>query len=194
MLGFTAEEKGAKELAKVLDGSRKKIKRQLVIAVNATAKKNKSSIAKQIATELATPQKNIKKTSSIKKKAGKADRIPTAIVTQKETARLPLRDFRPTHTKKGVTYRVSKKKGRRLAPGAFQGPTPKRMKASWRGRVFVRRGQSRLPIQQLWGASPWGVFIKRKLKRPTVFESRRELVRQIKKRTRYLRLKQAGEI
>lgn len=194
MIGFTAEERGAKELAKVLGGSRKKIKRQLIIAVNATSRKTKGTIAKQIATELATAQKNIKKTSTIRKKAGKADRIPTAIITQKQTSRIPLRDFRARQTKAGVTYKVSKKKGRKVAPGAFQGPTPKRMKASWRGRVFKRVGQSRLPIVQLMGPSPWGVFQKQKLKRPTVKVSRIELANQIRKRIRYLRLKQAGEI
>ena len=194
MIGFTVQQRKVNELSKVLKGSDKKIRRQLTIAVNATSKKTQGGIAKQIATELATAQKNIKETIKIKKKASNSQKVPQAVVSQTETDRIPLRDFRARQNKKGVSYKVSKSKGRKTIQGAFQGPKPGVMKSSWRGRVFKRVGKSRLPIQQLFGASPWGVFVKNKMKKPVVKESKQELIKQIERRIRFLKLKESGAI
>lgn len=194
MIGFTVQQRRINKLKKTLGGSDKKLKRQLVIAVNATSRKTTGGIAKQVATELATAQKNIKKTIKIKKKADKSDGIPSAIVSQTETRRIPLRDFGARQNKKGTSYRISESKGRKTIPGAFQGPRPGVMKASWRGRVFKRIGKERLPIIQLYGASPWGVFTKKKMKAPVVKEAKKELIRQIERRIRFLQLKQSGAI
>jgi hypothetical protein len=194
MIGFTVQQRRVNELSKVLKGSDKKIRRQLTIAVNATSKKTQGGIAKQVATELATAQKNIKKAIKIKKKASNSEKVPQAIVSQTETKRIPLRDFGARQNKKGVSYKVSKSKGRKTIQGAFQGPKPGVMKSSWRGRVFKRVGKSRLPIQQLFGASPWGVFVKNKMKKPVVKESKQELIKQIERRIRFLKLKESGAI
>lgn len=194
MIGFTVQQRKVNELSKVLKGSDKKVRRQLVIAVNATSRKTTGGIAKQVATELATAQKNIKKTIKVKQKAGKTQKVPTAIVSQTETKRIPLRDFGARQNKKGVSYKISKSKGRKTIQGAFQGPKPGVMKAGWRGRVFKRVGKSRLPIQQLFGASPWGVFVKNKMKKPVVKESKQELIKQIERRIRFLKLKESGAI
>ena len=194
MIGFTVQQRKVNELSKVLKGSDKKVRRQLVVAVNATSRKTTGGIAKQVATELATAQKNIKKTIKVKQKAGKTQKVPTAIVSQTETKRIPLRDFGARQNKKGVSYKISKSKGRKTIQGAFQGPKPGVMKAGWRGRVFKRVGKSRLPIQQLFGASPWGVFVKNKMKKPVVKESKQELIKQIERRIRFLKLKESGAI
>lgn len=194
MINFVIDRRKVNQLRELVGGSEKKLRQQLKIAVNATASKTKGSMAKQVATELATSQKNIKSTIAVKKKAEASQPVPTAIVTQKETARIPLRDFGARQNKKGVSFKISKSKGRQTATGAFQGPRPGVMKASWRGRVFRRVGKSRLPIVQLFGASPWGVFKKKKFKAPTVKESRKELRRQVDRRLRFLRLKKSGAI
>lgn len=194
MIGFTVEERQIDELSKILKGSGKKIKRELVTAVNATSRKTQGSMAKQIAKELATAQKNIKETIKIKKKAGNNDQVPVAVVSQKETDRIPLRDFKARQTRGGVSFKISKTKGRRTIPGAFQGPKPGMIKPNWNGRVFNRVGKARLPIVQLFGPSPWGVFVKNDLKAEAVKDSKQELIKQVERRIRFLKLKQSGTI
>ncbi len=196
MIAFTVNARKIKELEKLLNGNQKKLRRELATAVNATARKTQSLMAKQIGRELSTAQKNIKQTIAIVKKAtptGEA-KSPSATVRQSKTKRIPLRDFGARQNKSGVSYKISKTAGRKQVKGAFQGPKPGTMKASWRGRVFKRTGASRLPIVQLFGPSPWGVFAKKKLKRPTVQDSRVELMLQINRRIRFLKLKQSGAI
>jgi hypothetical protein len=60
--------------------------------------------------------------------------------------------------------------------------------------VFKRVGEGRLPIIQLFGPSPWGVSIKNNLKKPTVKATKIELIKQIERRIRFLKLKQSGAI
>lgn len=194
MINLIVDRRKLSKLQELVGGSEKKMRLQLKIAVNATASKTKGNMAKQVAKELATAQKNIKPTLTVKQKADANQKVPTAIVTQKETSRIPLRDFGSRQNKKGVSFKISKTKGRKTVTGAFQGPKPGVMKASWRGRVFRRVGSARLPIVQLFGASPWGVFKKQKLKAPTVKESRKELRRQVDRRLRALKYKKSGAI
>ena len=194
MINFVVDQGALSAFKSKLNGSDKKIRRQLAIAVNITAGKTTGGIAKQVATELATAQKNIKKTIKIKKKAKEQSRTQVAVVSQTQTKRIPLRDFGARQNKSGVSYKVSKSKGRQTVDGAFQGPSPKVRKVSWRNRVFKRVGKSRLPIQQLFGPSPWGVLVKNNMKKPIVDDSDRELIKQIKRRIRFLKLKESGAI
>jgi len=64
---------------------------------------------------------------------------------------ISLREYGAKATRKGVTVKVSKSKGRQLVPGAFFGPG---------GHVFRREGKKRLPIRKLWGPSLPSAFIK----------------------------------
>jgi hypothetical protein len=166
----------------------------MAIAVNATSKKTVAIWAKEVSKEVATAQKNIKSTIKVSKKASAGEsKSPTAVVTQKKTGRIPLRDFGARQNKSGTSYKIGRGK-RGFVAGAFQGPKPGVMKASWRGRVFKRVGAGRLPIIQLFGPSPWGVSIKNDLKKPTVKATRIELIKQIERRIRFLKLKQSGAI
>lgn len=194
MINFVIDRRKVNQLRELVGGSEKKLRQQLRIAVNETAKKTRGSMAKQVADEITASQKVIKTTIVTKQKAEASQKVPTAVVTQKETRRIPLRDYKAKQTKQGVSYTVNKSKGRQKIAGAFQGPRPGVMKASWRGRVFKRVGATRLPIVQLFGPSPWGVFSKKKLKTPTVKESRKELRRQVDRRLRALKYKKSGAI
>jgi hypothetical protein len=185
-----------KELSLAVQRSGKKLKKELAIAVNATSRFVKKQSAKEIGKELSTAQKNIAAVLAITQKA-KAEgehSNPKATVRVKKTGKIPLRDYGARQTKKGVSYKISKTKGRRMATGAFQGPKPGVMKASWRGRVFQRVGKSRLPIVQLFGPSPWGVFAIKKLKPPVMAAAKAELNKQVKRRIRFIKLKQSGVI
>jgi hypothetical protein len=195
MIALSVTARGEKRLAKLLQGNAKRLRREMAIAVNATSKKTVAIWAKEVSKEVATAQKNIKATIKVRKKASAGEsKSPTAVVTQKKTGRIPLRDFGARQNKKGTTYKISKGGKRGFVAGAFQGPKPGVMKASWRGRVFKRVGAGRLPIIQLFGPSPWGVSIKNNLKKPTVKATKIELIKQIERRIRFLKLKQSGAI
>ena len=175
-----------------IENTGRNLRKELAIACNQTANKSKSIIAKQIGSELATAQKNIRKDIRNGKKASPLD-ISASVEVRKES-RIPLRDFGARQTKTGVSYRVSKTSGRRSVPGAFQGPRPGLMNAKWRGRVFKRLGKSRLPIAQLMGPSAWGVFVVGKKIGPSAQQTEAELKKNIDKRIRFLLLKQSGAI
>lgn len=193
MITFSANDRAIKELSRALRGNEKKLRQQLKIAVNATSRKTRSEMTKGVGKELATAQKNIRPTINVTQKA-KATQNPQAKVTQSKTKRIGLRDFGARQTKVGVSYKTSKSTGRKVVPGAFQGPKPGVINTKTRGHVFKRPGSSRLPIAKLHGPSPWGVFVVNKLKKPIVAISQTELTKQIKRRTRFLLLKQNGDI
>lgn len=179
-------------LKQALNDTTRKLQAELRVAVNATARKSKSLINKEIRTELAVTAKVVKSTISIKTEAKGTDL--TATVEVKKTARIPLRDFGARQNKTGVSAKISKSKGRKDYPGAFQGPKPGAMKISWRGRVFVRTGATRLPIVQLFGPSPWGVMTKGDKLGPSEEQIQAELSKQIERRVRFITLKKTGAI
>ncbi len=192
MLTFDHDETQINRLERVLAEVGRDIDRDLVIAINKTAKKTKSGINKEIRKELAVKASVINKALFQTKRATKPSKF--AIVQLKKTDRIPLRDFSAKQVRKGVSYRISKRGGRKLVPGAFQGPRPGRMKASWKGNVFRRVGKARLPIRKLFGVSPWGVFVKRKMDMPTVAETERELEKQVGRRADFWTKKLNGTI
>jgi hypothetical protein len=147
-----------KELRQAVDRSGKKFKVELAAAMNATAKKAKGQISKRIRTELAVKASDVNKLINQRRKASAS--VLVASVGLSKTARLPLRDFGARQTKAGVSYMISRTKGRQTIQGAFQGPRPGVMNVRWRGNVFKRVGKQRLPIVKLMGPSPWGVFVK----------------------------------
>lgn len=168
------------------------LKKELAIAINKTAKKCESSIAKSVSKEIVVSQKVVK--SQLKMAKAKAVGEQRATVTLQISSRIPLRDFGARQTKAGVSYKISKVSGRGFIPGAFQGPKPGVMKASWRGNVFKRTTKSRLPIVKLMGPSVWGAFVINDHVSSTTEQTKLELQKQIEERIRFLTLKQSGAI
>lgn len=183
---------GIERLKASLGDKAKKLPQEVAIAVNATAKFVNKQMAKDIQQELATSQKVIGKTIRQTRRATKAEL--KAMVRLEKTTRIPLKDFGARQTKKGVSYKVSKTKGRGFVPGGFQGPKPGAMKASWRGNAFKRVGKARLPIVKLKGPSPWGVFVKRGMTADILKRADAELEKQVERRVRYNVLKSQGVI
>lgn len=177
------------EVVKSLDNVVKNLSKELGIVAWKTARKGKSLVAKDVTKELAVTQKVVKKELAAKR-IGKTG----AEVTIDKSPRIPLRDFKARQIKRGVSYRISKTKGRKTIPGAFQGPRPGQMNVKWRGRVFKRTGKKRLPIIQLYGPSPWGVIVKNRRIRPIANQLNQELRKQLAERLRYQRLKKSGAI
>lgn len=181
-----------RKLGQAIAKSGRKLTPEIAIAINATAKKAANNINKQIREELPLSKAVVAKVVKQNRKASTG--LLQATVDVKENGQIPLRDFGARQVKRGVSYKTSKKKGRKLASSAFQGARPGQPKPSWGGRVFKRTGATKTPIQQLWGPSPWGVFVKRKLKKPTLKETRAELSKQLDRRIRFNVLKASGAI
>jgi hypothetical protein len=179
-------------LKKLLQETKGKLSKELAVAVNATAKTGKSGVVKEIAKELAVTQKVISEKVSIKGKATATQLQST--VTLKKSRRISLREFKPKQNKSGVSYKISKTKGRNHVAGAFQGPKPGVMKVSWRGNAFRRLGKSRLPIVKLKGPSPWGVVKTRDKEKPLSKDMQAELKKQVERRIRFLTLKAQGKL
>lgn len=183
MLSITVKGK-LDELAKAVGTeSPKKIRQQTAIAINATANKTRGALAKEVGRELATTQKEIRKTIDVAVKAN-ASRLG-ATVRQRESARLPLRVFGPRQTKKGVSVRVSKREGRKIIPGAF-------IVERYNGNVYKRPGPTRATGGNRKGPSPWGVTIKNKLdKLVAKRDVEPELIKQVERRIRAINYKRA---
>jgi hypothetical protein len=179
-------------MKKAIENTGRTLRKELAVACNATAAKSKSIIAKQIGNELAVPQKIIKTTISQSKKANESN--ITATVEVRKDRRISLKEFGARQTKAGVSYKISKTRGRKSIPGAFQGPRPGRINVKTKGNVFKRVGKSRLPIVKLYGPSSWGVFVVGKKQGPSVTEIEAELKKQIDRRIRFIALKASGAI
>lgn len=187
-INVTFNESDVKQTTGILDRIVKNLEKEVNIAAWKTARKGKSVIAKQVTNELAATQKVVKQ--QINTERGKT----YAAVSLRKSGRIPLRDFGARQTKVGVSYRISKSQGRKILPGAFQGPRPGLMKASWKGNAFRRVGKQRLPIVKLKGPSPWGVHLFQNQQRKTRDELSSEFLKQLLERIRYNRLKQSGAI
>jgi hypothetical protein len=192
MIGVSVNQASLNGLKLAIKNTKTTLRRELRIAVNATAKKAKSIINKQIRSELAVTAKAVD--STIRVKADATEVQLTATVTVRKTSRIPLRDFGARQTRAGVSAKVSKTGGRKTISGAFQGPKPGVMKSSWRGRVFKRLGKTRLPIVQLFGPSPWGVMTVGKQLGPSKEQTQAELEKQVQRRIRFITLKKSGAI
>lgn len=184
-------QKGLAGLTKAVNGIAKEVRRNVAVAINETSATGKSGVAKKVAAELAIAQKIIKKEISNTK--ANANNLSSNL-RLKKTSRISLRYFGAKQNKAGVTYKISKTQGRKTILGAFQGPKPGAIKASWRGNVFKRTGSSRLPIVKLHGPSPWGVFVKGKMTRKQKKELQAELEIRVQRRIRFLLLKASGQI
>ena len=183
---------GIKELVKACEGTSRKMPKELAIAVNATTKKVRSEMSKQLRGEFSVKAADLKPILAVKGRA-----TPTKIgsmVQLDATKRMSLKSFRPRQTRAGTAYTISKKSGRKTAPGAFMGPRPGAMAIRLRGHVYARLGASRYPIVQLKGPSPGGVYIKQRMRPKTVSVGSAELSKQIDRRVRFILLKKQGLI
>lgn len=181
-------EKSTEQLVKDLGNVAKNLTKELGIVAWKTAKATERSAAKQITTELATTQREVKKHITKKRRDTESE------VTVSKSKRISLKEFKPRQTKAGVSYRISKSTGRNRVDGAFMGPSPKASALKLKGHVWKRKGKARLPIQKLMGPSPWGVLVSGDRVQNVTEETRGELRKQLQDRIRYLRLKQSGVI
>jgi Prophage minor tail protein Z (GPZ) len=119
----------------------KEIDLATVSALNKTAKNTQVEASKQIRGELNLPAAQVKKQLHIRK-ASVSRQVAEVRVTRKASR---LMAFKPRQTKAGVTFRIKKDRPRRRLRHAFITT----MKSGHTG-VFMRRGDARLPIDEVF--------------------------------------------
>jgi len=180
MISMNIDQSQIKRLESAVRAAGKSMSKEISAAINAVAKKTRLDMGRKIRSELNIGKESVE--STIKTVRPSTPGSLSAGVRLNKTKRIPLRDFGAKQNKVGVSFKISKKGGRGAVQGAFQGPKPGVMKASWRGRVFKRAGKERLPIVQLMGPSPWGVFVKRRMTAVQIAETEAELKKQMERR------------
>ena len=185
-VGYRINRTKLNALTTAVDESGRDLEREIAAVVNATATKTMGLMAKGVTREIAVKQKSVKKTLTKGKRA--TPQFPNTSVTLRKTSRLSLREFKPRQTKKGVSYKISKTGGRKKITTAFVNQT------KLYGHVFVRKGSKRLPLQKLWGPSPWGVFVKQNMTPETTQQVEAEMLTQLDRRINFNKLKASGEI
>lgn len=186
-----------KLLTEAVRASGRKLPVEIASVLNQVARKTKGTVNKQIRVILAAKKKTVDKGISVPIKANaKSFR---AVVKLGKTKRIPLRDFAARQGARGVKYRISKQGGRKLLPSGF-------IVGSLGEHVFSRTGKfavatkgryaglRREKIAKRKGPSPWGVFVKNKLEKPTGQEVQVELLKQMDRRIKFNVLKASGEI
>ncbi len=196
MIGLRVKLEGEKRLAKLLQGNAKKVRQQMHIAVNATAKQTVNVWAKAISQEIAVTQKAVKATIKIVRKANN-NWLRATLRQRKEKNRIPLKQFKPKQDASGVGYTI-KRGSKGFLPSGFivkslgnhvfkrDGPKIKMTKGKKKGSLGQR-------IYKQYGPSPWGVSAKNNLKIPVTLESKEILIKQIDRRIRAV-LKKQGAI
>lgn len=179
--------KGLDDLIKAIENVKTNLSKEIGIAVWRATKRSEKQAVRVVQQELATNQAAIKETITSERHGETG-----AVLTVHKTRRIPLKDFGAKQNSVGVTYKISKTRGRKTLRGGFQGPSPGVLKASWKGNAFKRVGRARLPIVKLKGPSPWGVFRKRGGTGVVAVHLEQELAKEIAERVRFNKLKAAG--
>ncbi len=172
-------------LKQAIEGTSRTLKKELRVAVNATAKKSKSIINKEIRSELPASAKSINSLINVTRLA--SGDIISATVRVDKSKRLVINAFNNRQTKAGVTAKISKTRPRTLIRGAFK-------VNRWGGQVVVRKGKERGPLRTPKGPSPWGVLTKGKKLEPAKDQTQAELKKQIERRIKFITLKKTGAI
>ena len=146
---FSIDLKGLDKVKRMLDP--KLVKKAEPRAINKTGKMARTEQSKDIRkTYNITAQRLNKELEKVSGPNRATVSKPRAVIRAKKlTKRNPgLQHYKATQTKKGVSYRIRKDKGRQKLPHAFKAT----MSRGGEG-VFVRTGKKRLPIVRKTGPS-----------------------------------------
>ena len=179
-----------KRLMRATERSGKKFPRELSAAINTVAKKTQVKIGKDVRSKVEMSVAESKKPLKTKQKA--SAQSPKAIVSIAKTRRLGLQHFKARQDKTGVTYKIDKQGGRQRINGAFQGPRPGVVKASWGGIVLARQGEARLPIVHQLGVSAFGVYAKNNMEKQQTKLIKEQLRQQMERRIKLNILRAEG--
>lgn len=176
-------------------------------AVNDTAKQVRTRMSALIRDRVNIKKKDIDPNIRIQPRATSAR--PAAGIYLSKTHRLSLRYFGLKQTQIGVTYKIDKNGPKKLVAHAFMGPRPGAIAIKLGGNAWIRtgrgtvrkmtkgryKGEYKEPIRKVGqGPSPWGVFVKSGMLMPLAEETKALLQKNLEQRTRYLLLKNSGQI
>lgn len=184
---ITIEVDQIRELEQALGDAKKRMPREIAIAINRTAKWTTTQMSRQVREQLNAKARDVKKVMSQKTKASPS-RLGTKVELEHEK-RLGLKAFGARQTRSGVTAKVSKRGPRTKVPGGFMGPRPGAIARKLGGHAFKRTGKGRKPIAKLHGASPWGAYVVNRMRPKTLRAAELELQKQIKRRIDFQILK-----
>lgn len=174
------------QLQAALEGTKRKIEREVQTAINATARKVQLEAARALAKEITIKVSSIKKLIKQKSKATK-DRLQ-AVVRLGKGYPVPLKYYRATATKKGVTYKVDRRVDRKsIIRDAF-------MVKQYGNNVYRRKTEQRYPLEKQYGPVPGDFYERAGIVPASIKLAREELKRQIDRRIRFIRLEAAGHL
>lgn len=205
-------------LIALLGDTSSKIKKELRIAINQTAKKERLEIGRVVRQHMAFSKTGVEKEIKVKRQA--SEESLTASVEVQRGRRISLKELGVRKAGNGISYKTAPKQKRaRLGP-------PDANTFIWRGHGFKRFGSKVLPskgrysfytslgiehlptlrqrITRLDAASPWGVFTGARGKHTqgsrdsllpaTLIDVEAELQKKIQQRINYLMHKAAGTL
>jgi len=138
-----------KRIEKTLKGVPGAMPKVMTRGINRTATMSRTEIIRRISANVSLKKKTIRDGLQLEK----AHRNKWAAKITVISKRIPLMDFKARQGKRGVSYLISKNKGRQKIQDAFFA----KLKSGHEG-VFKRLGKSRLPICELFGPSLGQVF------------------------------------
>lgn len=186
MIKVGIDPKQVEQTRAALGSLERRAPREVATALNATAKKVRIVAARALKKELNCPVKVLKKAIRNKSKAN--HETLTAVVGLFRGYPIPLKYFKPTQLKRGVTYKTNPKlKGKSVLRDAF-------IAKQYGGRVYRRRGKARGPLQQVYGPSPGDAFEQAGIEQLATKTAQEELPKEMDRRIRFLLLKAAGTI
>ena len=191
MIGIEIDAKQLKRLREATGRAKKNFSKELAAAINQTAKNHRMKQGRNVRSVVNIKKAQIESKITIKKAS---DVTPQARVFFESSEREGLQHFGARQNGRGVSYKISTKKGRGTVVGAFMGPSPGVLAPSLNGGVFVRmgaarkmtkgrsQGKIRQPIVKLYGVSPCGAYVKNDFEKIDVAFSADYLKGQIERR------------
>jgi hypothetical protein len=197
MIQFTTNAQAIAQLAKVLEGNASQLKRDVRTAVNKTITNTQSQWAKEIGKEVALTPKAIKQV--LKKEIAQSLENPSGSVVLSKSKRLPLKEFKPRQTAKGVSYTAYKGKKRQTLKSAFLASTVGNHVFSRQGakRVMTKgryKGKMRQPIVKRFGPTPFDATVTFEIPKKIMTVARERLLKELQDRIRFRQLKASGVI
>lgn len=184
MLTASMEKKSLEGVMKVIQDLGFNARKEIRIAISATAKKVKIASARKLRTEINAPVKVLKKVVRVEKQTDPDWLAATVVMIAGH--KIPLKYLGARQTKGGTAYKINAQNKGRL-PNAF-------VVAKYEKRVYQRAGKQRGPLSQQKGPAPGEVYQSAGVAQVAVKVASEELSKQVADRVRFLTLKAQGKL
>lgn len=186
MITLTINKGQIDRLKQALEGTSRKLEREIKTAVNATSKKVALEAARDLSKEMPLKIGTLKKI--VRQKAKATNERPRAVIGIGRGYPVPLKYFKAKQIKRGVTYKLSKKaKSKSVLRDAF-------VVRRFGNNVYKRAGTSRGPLVQQYGPAPGEYFEGLRIIERSLERARAELEKQMDRRIRFVLLEKTGQL